>query len=129
MRWLVLEDALVFNVGLWNTTLEVKNGIKKPTKREVTNAVMSTFDPLTLATPTLIKVKRIVQDLWRSGVQWDEEINEERHRAWEKYVKNVQVLSSLKIPRCLFIDASETDSVRRCRVLDQQGTTVRSTLG
>ncbi|XP_072936129.1 uncharacterized protein [Epargyreus clarus] len=119
MRWLVQEDALAFNVGLRNTPLEVKNGNKKPTKREVTSAVMSTFDPLGLATPVLIMGKRIIQDLWRTGVQWDEEVNEEQHRAWEEYAGNVKSLSCLKIPRCLapttrsgevhtFVDASET---------------------
>ncbi|XP_072934969.1 uncharacterized protein [Epargyreus clarus] len=119
MRWLVQEDALAFNVGLRNTPFEVKNGNKTPTKRVVTSAVMSTFDPLGLATPVLIMGKRIIQDLWRTGVQWDEEVNEEQHRAWEEYAGNVKSLRCLKKPRCLapttrsgevhtFVDASET---------------------
>ncbi|GBP09238.1 hypothetical protein EVAR_4092_1 [Eumeta japonica] len=37
---------------------------------------MSVFDPLGLASPVLIVRKSMLQDVWRSGVDWDEQVKE-----------------------------------------------------
>lgn len=118
MRWCVEEDKLAFNVGLRNTPPEVSDGKRAPTKREVTSAVMSTFDPMGLVAPVLIQGKKLMQDLWRTGVKWDEAINEEQREVWDRYIDDVRTLRDLKIARCLspasrsgemhtFVDASE----------------------
>ncbi|XP_045763680.1 uncharacterized protein LOC123866269 [Maniola jurtina] len=118
LRWLVKEDALAFNVGLRNTSEELMNGKKILTKREVMSAVMSTFDPLGFATPVLIQGKKLIQDIWRTKIDWDEEIHEDQMKSWLKYLEEVSTLKELKIARCIspysqegelhtFTDASE----------------------
>ncbi|XP_045779881.1 uncharacterized protein LOC123877305 [Maniola jurtina] len=87
LRWLVKEDALAFNVGLRNTSEELMNGRKIPTKREVMSAVMSTFDPLGFATPVLIQGKKLIQDIWRTKIDWDEKIHEDQMKSWLKYLE------------------------------------------
>lgn len=119
LRWLADEDKLAFNIGLRNTPSEVADGGQAPTKRQVTSAVMSTFDPMGLVAPVLIKGKKLIQDIWRTGTKWDEQINEDQHQVWTEYKEDVKKLQELKIPRCLsptvktgqlhtFVDASET---------------------
>ncbi|XP_045772389.1 uncharacterized protein LOC123872262 [Maniola jurtina] len=118
LRWLMKEDALAFNVGLRNTSEELMNGTKIPTKREVMSAVMSTFDPLGFATPVLIQGKKLIQDIWRTKIDWDEKIHEDQVKSWLKYLEEVSTLTELKIARCIspysqegelhtFTDASE----------------------
>ena len=118
LRWLVKEDTLAFNIGLRNTSEELLDGRRTPTKREVTSAVMSTFDPMGFATPVLIQGKKLIQDIWRTKIDWDDEINENQREAWQQYLTEVAALTKTKIPRCIspnnrrgqlhtFSDASE----------------------
>ncbi|XP_013174929.1 PREDICTED: uncharacterized protein LOC106123244 [Papilio xuthus] len=74
LRWLIEEDTIGFRANLRNTPTDIARGEKVPTKREVTSAVMSTFDPLGLASPILIQGKKLLQHIWRSGVDWDDKI-------------------------------------------------------
>ncbi|GBP13775.1 hypothetical protein EVAR_91802_1 [Eumeta japonica] len=46
LQWDINNDALGFNLGLRNTPTEVLETSLPPTKRQVTSAVMSVFDPL-----------------------------------------------------------------------------------
>ncbi|KAH9640759.1 hypothetical protein HF086_007330 [Spodoptera exigua] len=86
LRWLVKEDALAFNVGLRKTPKDLLEGKRIPTKREVTSAVMSTFDPMGFATPVLIQGKKLIQNIWRTKIDWDDEINENQNEAWRQYL-------------------------------------------
>lgn len=118
LRWIMAQDALAFNEGFRNIPSEILEGDRVPTKREVTSAVMSTFDPMGFATPVLIQGKKLIQDIWRAGTGWDEKIEEEQRTSWSRYLHEVAVLKKLQIPRCLsprasagqlhtFCDASE----------------------
>ncbi|GBP24672.1 hypothetical protein EVAR_15878_1 [Eumeta japonica] len=79
---------------------------------------MSVFDPLGLASPVLITGKCMLQDIWRSGIDWDETIEADAHKKWLKWVNDIKKLASIRIPRCIspghtegelhvFVDASE----------------------
>ncbi|GBP77129.1 hypothetical protein EVAR_99375_1 [Eumeta japonica] len=118
LQWDINNDALGFNLGLRNTPTEVLETSLPPTKRQVTSAVMSVFDPLGLASPVLITGKCMLQDIWRSGIDWDETIEADAHKKWLKWVNDVKKLASIRIPRCIspghtegelhvFVDASE----------------------
>ncbi|GBP83307.1 hypothetical protein EVAR_57569_1 [Eumeta japonica] len=118
IEWDINNDALGFNLGLRNTPTEVLETSLPPTKRQVTSAVMSVFDPLGLASPVLITGKCMLQDIWRSGIDWDETIEADAHKKWLKWVNDIKKLASIRIPRCIspghtegelhvFVDASE----------------------
>lgn len=118
LRWLVKQDTLAFNVGLRNTPPDLIEGKRAPTKREVTSAVMSTFDPLGFAAPVLIQGKKLIQSIWRTKIDWDEEVNESQKEAWLRYLEEVAAMRRLQVPRCVsphgrrgqlhtFTDASE----------------------
>lgn len=118
LRWFTEKDEMGFRSSLRNLPEDVANLKRTPTKREVTSAVMSTFDPMGLASPVLIQGKKLLQDIWRSGVGWDEEVAPEEEASWGDYLKSLQLLRDLRIPRCIartstegelhvFTDASE----------------------
>ncbi|CAG9583357.1 unnamed protein product [Danaus chrysippus] len=118
LRWFTTEDTMGFRTEMRNIEEDVTGARKTPTKRQVTSAVMSTFDPMGLASPVLIQGKRLLQNLWRSGVGWDDLVTPESEESWREYLLHVQLLESLRIPRCFasasgegelhtFTDASE----------------------
>ncbi|XP_062711088.1 uncharacterized protein LOC134289241 [Aedes albopictus] len=74
----------------------------KPTKREVLSMVMTLFDPLGLLAPFTTLGKMLVQDLWRSGCDWDTEINDESNKKWTSWINALPEIYELKIPRSYF---------------------------
>ncbi|XP_023953383.2 uncharacterized protein LOC112057126 [Bicyclus anynana] len=118
MIWQTNNDALRFTVNLRHTPDDVINETRLPTKREVTSAVMSVFDPLGLATPVLIQGKTLIQELWRTDIDWDDHIPLTLKEHWIDWLKNLDHLRDLNVPRCTnshnegelhtFVDASET---------------------
>ncbi|CAH2102800.1 unnamed protein product [Euphydryas editha] len=119
LRWFTRRDSIGFRANLRNTPEEIAKGLQVPTKREVTSAVMSTFDPLGLALPVLIQGKKLLQGIWRSGVGWDDKIEGKEYETWRTYLGTMKLLQDLQVPRCLaphctegelhtFTDASES---------------------
>ena len=90
------------------------------TKRSVLSDISSIFDPLGLILPVVLLVRILMQDIWRSGIGWDDELPAGLLSIWTSWVASLSSLSSLHIPRCirrlkkpldvqlhLFCDASE----------------------
>ncbi|GBP10602.1 hypothetical protein EVAR_91819_1 [Eumeta japonica] len=117
LQWDINNDALGFNLGLRNTPTEVLETSLPPTKRQVTSAVMSVFDPLGLASPVLITGKCMLQDIWRSGIDWDETIEADAHKVAKMGERHkeagIDQNTSMHIARPhrgelhVFVDASE----------------------
>ncbi|XP_052749337.1 uncharacterized protein LOC128200313 [Galleria mellonella] len=61
---------------------------------------MSLFDPLGLATPITIQAKKILQETWRTGIDWDTELQPREADAWRSWMDHVRRLSALEVPRC-----------------------------
>ncbi|GBP69845.1 hypothetical protein EVAR_89349_1 [Eumeta japonica] len=94
---------------------------ERPTKRQVLKIVMSLFDPLGLASPVTTKAKQLLQEIWRRGTGWDDEIDQDLATQWNDWKSQLINLKNEKIPRCYlrytdattlqlhtFVDASET---------------------
>ncbi|XP_052751525.1 neuroligin-3-like, partial [Galleria mellonella] len=69
-------------------------------EREALRAIMSLFDPLGLATPITIQAKKILQETWRTGIDWDTELQPREADAWRSWMDHVRRLSALEVPRC-----------------------------
>ncbi|XP_055585157.1 uncharacterized protein LOC129738006 [Uranotaenia lowii] len=80
----------------------------KPTKRQVLKCLMSLFDPLGLLASYLIHGKVLMQDIWRTGIKWDEPINDDIFRRWKVWIESLDRLGTIKIPRCYFPDATKS---------------------
>ncbi|XP_046632214.1 uncharacterized protein LOC124311889 [Daphnia pulicaria] len=109
--WDCQHDAFMFNS---NTRLDVK------TKRQVLQEIASIFDPLGFLVPIVMVAKILMQDIWRSGVEWDDQLPQALLDVWKRWVADLPAISTLKIPRCfrrstlpseyqlhVFTDASE----------------------
>ncbi|XP_055634235.1 uncharacterized protein LOC129774509 [Toxorhynchites rutilus septentrionalis] len=75
---------------------------------------MAMFDPQGLLSPFTVFGRMLVQDLWRTGCGWDDEIDEESFQKWVRWTKVLPMIEAIRIPRSYFGD------VRRDQLEDLQ---------
>ncbi|XP_055643274.1 uncharacterized protein LOC129779676 [Toxorhynchites rutilus septentrionalis] len=86
MIWIPQEDIFSFAVQFRSDLKKLVDGNGYPTKRELLSLVMSIFDPLGLVANFVIHGKVLVQDVWRSGIEWDETIPEAIYPMWNRKI-------------------------------------------
>lgn len=97
MWWVPTSDELTFHEK-FDAEVFDENG--SPTKRNVLRVVMTIFDPLGLLGNLVIYAKILLQEIWRSGVGWDEPIQTAELQKWWQWVKVLKTVSTVRIPRC-----------------------------
>ncbi|XP_062557917.1 uncharacterized protein LOC134222778 [Armigeres subalbatus] len=105
LLWLTKEDAFSFSMEMKPEIAVLINSYEQPTKRQMLKCLMSLFDPLGLLSLFVVHDKILLQDVWRSGVQWDEVVSDELHRRWRNWTNLFKDVRKLKIPRCYFFGA------------------------
>ena len=91
VHWCIESDTLQFRIILQDKPLS---------RRGILSTVSSVFDPLGLVTPFILVGKRILQQLCRDGVGWDDAIPDELRSQWEKWRAELPILERLRIARC-----------------------------
>nr|CAD2195452.1 unnamed protein product [Meloidogyne enterolobii] len=71
---------------------------EKITKRIVLSELASMFDPLGLASPSLLSAKLFFQSLWTKENKWDDKISEENTSKW-KEITNSWIVDPIEINR------------------------------
>ena len=114
VQWIVEADKFGFDVGIKT---------RPPTRRGILSVVGSVFDPFGFVMPFVLPAKKILQDLCRLKLGWDDEIPYEQGLHWQKWLADVPKLSEFTVDRCFkpanfgdisssqlhhFSDASET---------------------
>lgn len=51
-------------------------------------------------TPFLLQGKKILQELCKEKVEWDDPVPEESRARWERWRNELILLKEMKIPRC-----------------------------
>lgn len=92
LYWNSKNDQLLFTV----------TDIKLPlilTKRHILSSIAQIYDPLGLIGPVLTSAKLIMQQLWQTKVDWDDELPASINDAWKEVYENLSELNNLKINR------------------------------
>jgi hypothetical protein len=124
--WRVEADYLGFQVQRMDRPL---------TKRGILGMLSSVYDPLGVAGPFVLRAKKLVQDMCRAGVAWDDPASEENAQRWGQWVAELSDMAALRVPRCIqppgavrrqlhhFADASEIayGVVTYLRAVDHEG--------
>ena len=61
----------------------------------------SIYDPLGMASPFILGARRIVQDLCRGKLGWDEKIGPSYEEQWTRWMDGLAEMAAIKIPRCV----------------------------
>ncbi|XP_055622946.1 uncharacterized protein LOC129766440 [Toxorhynchites rutilus septentrionalis] len=104
--WCTESDSFTYRVG-WDRYEEtLLKGLRRPTKREVLRVLMTIFDPLGLIAHFLIFLKILLQEIWRSGVQWDDTINDVLFDKWRSWLRVLPTVEKVRVSRCYFVQTS-----------------------
>ncbi|XP_055614748.1 uncharacterized protein LOC129761071 [Toxorhynchites rutilus septentrionalis] len=105
MWWSTSSDTFTYKMFTQRNEKILLEG-KRPTKRELLRTMMSIYDPLGMIAHYLMFVKVLLQDVWRSGVSWDECIADREWEKWQTWLRFLPNLESLQIPRCYRLSLS-----------------------
>ncbi|GFX30308.1 integrase catalytic domain-containing protein [Trichonephila clavipes] len=95
LSWNTNEDYLTTDT---KSLLEFVS-LDKNTKRFILQAVGKIFDPLGLISPFTVRMKCLLQDLWKEEIQWDGPLPTHIEKEWKKWCEELPRLRNLKIPR------------------------------
>ncbi|XP_053691452.1 uncharacterized protein LOC128739970 [Sabethes cyaneus] len=98
--WCTATDCFTFKINWSRLGDDLLKGERCPTKREVLRIMMSIYDPVGLVAHYLMYLKVLLQEIWRSGVGWDENIDQKCFAKWQVWLRLLPEIENLKIPRC-----------------------------
>ncbi|XP_043482815.1 uncharacterized protein LOC122511551 [Leptopilina heterotoma] len=97
--WNPRSDVFRFNITFTTNTAKLLNK-KDVTKRELLRVIMSVFDPLGFLSPITIRGRMLLQDVWRSRIAWDQELQESEARNWQNWLSSISTVKGSEISRC-----------------------------
>ena len=74
--WCIESDTLQLRIELKDKPLS---------RRGILSTLSSVYDPLGLVAPVILQGKRILQELCRDGVGWDDNVPEDIRPRWERF--------------------------------------------
>ena len=120
--WRAEEDVFTFTSNSPAT-------VSKHTKRSFLSSIASLFDPVGMIAPYIIRAKLMMQDVWLTGIDWDETLPDDLAKKVNGWFEELTRVEEVRIPRCLspghevvnttlhlFCDASENAYASVCYV-------------
>ncbi|XP_031330987.1 uncharacterized protein LOC116161684 [Photinus pyralis] len=92
----LMWDTDVDTIG-FSLSYSAKEG--KITKRSILSIVAKIFDPLGLLGPLTIRIKIILQRLWKNKLSWDEAVPWDIYIEWKRILNNLGNVGDIKLPR------------------------------
>ncbi|GFW64664.1 DUF1758 domain-containing protein [Trichonephila clavipes] len=96
--------GLIWNLKTDSIQVKVVHEEIVKTKRQLLSVIAQIFDPLGLFSPSVITLKVMLQELWKSKAFWDDLIPSSILENWNKFTKESKYLNSISIPRFMGID-------------------------
>lgn len=112
MRWHTATDTLRIKY-----TNEIDIPDAQLTKRKVISATAQIYDPTGLVLPVIVVGKILQQDIWRSGVDWDQPLPTPLINRWHEYRCAVAQLSQVSVPRWLRFGTGNSVQLHILRML------------
>lgn len=101
MFWAPSRDVFTFCTPSNSQLPLMEPQSSAPTKRQVLCIIMSVFDPLGLIAHFIIHGKILMQHIWRTGTDWDDEIPKHLQQSWTAWHSYLPKLKDVQVPRCL----------------------------
>ncbi|XP_044761992.1 uncharacterized protein LOC123319195 [Coccinella septempunctata] len=108
LSWDSKLDSFCFKLKSNIFEVETRNGT---TKRQILKIVMSIFDPLGLIANLTVRGRILIQDIWKSGIGWDDSVEHEQYKTWKLWLLDLQKITNISIPRCYSTSISKAERV------------------
>lgn len=102
VKWNIETDAFSFKVDLTE---------KAATRRGILSVVASVYDPLGFLAPYVLIGKRVLQEMCKRGVGWDEPLPSDLKPKWDTWLYDLENLQKVQIPRCFIPE--NMDSIQK----------------
>ncbi|XP_037929297.1 uncharacterized protein LOC119663766 [Teleopsis dalmanni] len=102
LTWYTKSDSFGYSV---NVTCDNHHY----TKRLMLSDISKLFDPLGFLAPVIIRGKMFLQQLWRTGSDWDDPLSIEMANIWHNFRIDLQQLHHIRIPR--WINTTSTSAI------------------
>ena len=80
-------------------TKKVRQQHDSNNKNTSSNRNASLFHPLGYLTPTTVKMRLFLQNLWIQQKGWDDQLENEDIETWQKTITEMRELSTISVPR------------------------------
>ena len=96
VTWNPRQDAFTFGcMGMVDDDVRI-------TKRSVLSLLARVFDPMGFVLPFTVNARHLFQDIWRLGLDWDDEVPTEMQKTFKTWLAGLSVLKGVSIPRRYF---------------------------
>ena len=85
LRWDMQQDMFIFDAALKS---------KPNTRRGILSLASSIYDPLGFVAPIILPAKKLLQDLCKQRLDWDDLVGEKESRRWEKWKEGASNLQT-----------------------------------
>nr|XP_049461754.1 uncharacterized protein LOC125906540 isoform X2 [Anopheles coluzzii] len=85
--------------------------IKTVSKRHLVSRIAKLYDPIGMLQPVIIRAKIMMQNLWRDGIEWDEEVSPCVIKEWNEFTAQLPLLRQLQIPRMVLPSETKNASI------------------
>ncbi len=91
VQWCVQSDVFKFKITIKDRPL---------TRRGILSTVSSIYDPLGILSPVVLTAKKILQDLCRKKVGWDDTLPDSTVQEWMCWIQELHKLEDFEVDRC-----------------------------
>lgn len=99
MIWDTATDNFTYSLKMTKVIEDILLNRRRPTKREVLRTLMAILDPVGLIANYLIYAKILLQKIWRSKIDWDEQLPDQLYEEWTKWILLLPKVENIKLPR------------------------------
>jgi len=75
------------------------------TKRNFLHKIAMLFDPMGILAPCMIRTKIFLQEMWTSGLDWDDPLDQSQARQAKEWFEELTELSEVQVPRYLQLNS------------------------
>lgn len=111
-KWNTQEDYLKVELQNLLKCDDKKNSI---TKREVLKVIGKLYDPLGILNPFTVTARIFMQEIWREGLNWEDELNEDMYEKWSIWYRQLSSIEIIKISRHYFGEHSK-NAIQDCQL-------------
>ena len=105
MQWDVELDQFAYKIVIKD---------KPITKRGILSVVSSVYDPLGFVSPFILPAKRILQELCRQKLGWDDPIHDKERSEWINWLNDLTKIEQFRIDRCM--KSLESNDIELCQL-------------
>ncbi|XP_073835508.1 uncharacterized protein isoform X2 [Musca autumnalis] len=106
IHWLPNPDVFCFRLNLHKVDKSILDFSKIPVKRQMLSSNMSIYDPFGFVCEFMVSSKILIQRVWKSGIESDEELPSDLYNNWKLWLTELNMLERFRISRRYLKDFS-----------------------